>query len=581
MSNQLLKIGLFSCWEIVFFLIFPQKSTGSNLKNYHRNLDKHHHHSLIAQTDQPNQDRFIHPDIKPLPPQDEQILPQQEANPTIPDSNIEDKNTNIFVKKVEFTGKSIFSEQELQESIKHLEGRSVTLKELKDAALSITKKYVEQNYLTSRAILPPQQVKDGVVVIRLIEGSIADIKIKGNQRVKDSYIRNRLNLGIDETKPVRVDLIEGQLQLLRSNSLINNITANLQAAKGEGQSDLVVEIEEASPWLIGLNIDDYDTVATGAEKVGITLGYLNLTGNSDSLNVSFDKALSTESWSVDTTYNLPVNAKEGTLQLRANVDRNEIVGDEFEDLELEGDSELYEISFRQPLTRSLQKEIALSLGFSFQESRDFINGIRFTGTDRTNVLRFGQDFTSRGLKGTWLLRSQFNLGIDIFNTTVSDNEDEADGVFFSWFGQIQRIQRITKNNLLIVQGDLQLTPDRLLPSEQFVIGGVQSVRGFRQNARIGDNGFRLSIEDRITLVRNQEDDPVFQLAPFADLGIVWNTSSDNPDENFLGGIGLGLIAEPLSGFNIRLDYAPPLIDLDDTEDNLQEDGFYFRISYLN
>ena len=132
-----------------------------------------------------------------------------------------------------------------------------------------------------------------------------------------------------------------------------------------------------------------------------------------------------------------------------------------------------------------------------------------------------------------------------------------------------------------MQADLQFTPSDISSSEQFVIGGVQSVRGYRQNARLGDNGFRFSIEDRIALVKNQEDSPIFQLAPFADLGVVWNNSSDDPDDSFLAGIGLGLLWEPISDLNIRLDYAPPLIELDDKGDNIQEDGLYFSVNYFN
>ena len=138
-----------------------------------------------------------------------------------------------------------------------------------------------------------------------------------------------------------------------------------------------------------------------------------------------------------------------------------------------------------------------------------------------------------------------------------------------------------RDNLLVIQSDIQLTPDILLPSEQFTIGGFYSVRGYRQNARVGDNGFRFSAEERITLVKNAENSPIFQLAPFAELGVVWNTAAEDlgDDDNFLASIGIGLLWQPISGLDIRLDYAPPLVDLDDKGDNLQEDGFYFSINY--
>jgi hemolysin activation/secretion protein len=65
------------------------------------------------------------------------------------------------------------------------------------------------------------------------------------------------------------------------------------------------------------------------------------------------------------------------------------------------------------------------------------------------------------------------------------------------------VQRLSDNNLLIAQLEAQLTPNGLLPSQQFVIGGGQSLRGYRQNARAGDNGVKFSLEDRIALDKDE------------------------------------------------------------------------------
>jgi hemolysin activation/secretion protein len=149
----------------------------------------------------------------------------------------------------------------------------------------------------------------------------------------------------------------------------------------------------------------------------------------------------------------------------------------------------------------------------------------------------------------------------------------------SWLGQIQRVQILSPNNLLIVQLDSQLTPDPLLSSQQFVIGGGQSLRGYRQNARSGDNGFRFSIEDRITLARNPSGASIFQLSPFLDVGAVWNNGRSSPEQSFLVGAGLGLLWEPIPNLNVRVDYAVPLIDLKDRGENAQDQGIYFGVNY--
>ena len=45
------------------------------------------------------------------------------------------------------------------------------------------------------------------------------------------------------------------------------------------------------------------------------------------------------------------------------------------------------------------------------------------------------------------------------------------------------------------------------------------------------------------------------------------------------GVGLGLTWLPVDDFVIRLDYAVPLVDLDDRATNVQDNGFYFSVNY--
>jgi hemolysin activation/secretion protein len=83
-------------------------------------------------------------------------------------------------------------------------------------------------------------------------------------------------------------------------------------------------------------------------------------------------------------------------------------------------------------------------------------------------------------------------------------------------------------------------------------------------------------------MRDESGNPVMQLAPFVDLGYVWNVS-DNPNpqarQRFLIGAGLGFLWQPITGLNVRLDYGIPFINLDDRGNDIQDDGFYFSVNY--
>ena len=117
------------------------------------------------------------------------------------------------------------------------------------------------------------------------------------------------------------------------------------------------------------------------------------------------------------------------------------------------------------------------------------------------------------------------------------------------------------------------------------MGGAQSLRGYRQNARSGDNGWRFSLEDRITVARNAEDKAIFEVVPFLDFGVVWNSAGNPttlPPNNVLFGPGIGLIWQEMfgiPGLSLRFDYEVPVVDLKDKTNNWQNDGLYFQFNF--
>ena len=532
----------------------------------------------------PNTDRFIQPAPPPLPTNPEQQRPVLQIPP--PQTTPNSPPIKFTVRQIQVIGSTVLSAEEISAFTKPFEGKEVTLQEITSLADTITKTYIERGYITSRAIVPNQTVNDGVVIIRVIEGSLERIEIEGNRRIRASYVRSRVRLGTGT--PLNTNRLEEQLRLLRFNPLFENIEASLRSGSELGKSVLVVRVTEANTFNSYFNIDNYSSPSVGSERLGANLRYRNITGFGDEIGVFYSRTTTGGSNSFDLTYNLPVNAREGTLQLRVAPNFYEVTQPPFNKLDIRGESNLYEVSFRQPIFRSPRQEFALSVGFSYRESQTFLAdeptpfgvGPDEEGRTRTSVINFQQEYISRDEKGATSLRSQFSFGIDALDATIN-SEPTPDGRFISWLAQAQRVQRFGKNNLLILQGDIQLTPDSLLPSQQFVIGGGQSLRGYRQNIRAGDSGFRFSVENRYTLVRDKNGLPSFQVAPFIDLGTVWN-KPDNPnslDEKFLVGAGLGVLWQPFPKLDLRIDYAVPIVSISDKGNNAQDEGFYFRLIY--
>ncbi len=532
----------------------------------------------------PNRDRFLQPAPQPSP-EPPQVPPTVKPQPPSP-VPLPLPNTVIQVQKIQVVGSTILSQDEINALIKPFEGRSATLEQLKQIADKITEIYLNRGYITTRAVLPPQTITAGVVQIQVLEGKLARIDVEGTKRLHPSYIRSRIRLGAG--MPLSTALLEDQLRLLRVDPLFDNVEASLRAGDNEGESILIVRVTEANPFQPSFSIDNYSPASVGSERLGVSLRHRNVTGNGDELAAAYYRSIG-DSDVFDFSYRIPLNAMNGTLQLRAAPNRNSIVQAPYDTLDISGKSHLFEVSYRQPLLRRPIEEFALSAGLTYQNGRTFVAGVPTpfgfgpdaNGVTTTTAIKLGQDYIRRDPQGAWAVRSQFTIGTSLFDATKNEGS-VPDGQFFNWLGQVQRVQRLNDKHLLILQSDLQLSANSLLPSQQFVIGGGQSLRGYRQNVRSGDNGFRVSIEDRITLQRDASGSPKLQLAPFFDAGTVWNVPN-NPNkltnQTFLAGVGLGVIWQPIQRVSLRVDYAFPLVRISDKGDNLQDKGIYFNIIY--
>ncbi|MBP0019160.1 MAG: ShlB/FhaC/HecB family hemolysin secretion/activation protein [Cyanobacteria bacterium SBLK] len=524
--------------------------------------------------------------IEPFEPEEPEE-PVEPETPSTPSPIPEPEAGDIKVNAIVIQGGTLFTEEDFSPLIQSYLNRSVSEESLQTLADSITERYLELGYITSRAVLDTNSFASGDIALRILEGSIEKIEVEGVRRLRAAYVRDRVRLGAGA--PLNTGKLEDQLRLLRANPLIDNIEASLRTGSTPVQSILIVRVTEANPFRASGSSDNYSPPSVGSERFGLNAGWLNVTGIGDSVSAGYTRTTRGGSDTFNFSYSVPLNAMDGTLTLRTSLNRNNVVQEQFSALDIRGNSALYEISFRQPLVKTPRQEFALSAGFAYQTGQTFtfLGGTPFgfgpeaDGTTTTSIFKFGQDYIRRDTAGAWAFRSQVSWGTGLLDATI--NADPIpDSRFLSWLLQAQRVQVINENNFLIISADLQLSTEPLLSSQQFVVGGGQSVRGYRQNARFGDNGLRFSIEDRITLVRNEAGNPTFIVAPFFDLGWVWN-NPDNPnpqpvpEQTFIAGVGVGLIWEAVPGLNIRLDLAYPLMNLSDRQTNAQDDGLYFSV----
>ncbi len=564
----------------------PAKTAAKTVVSYDADLEKLAVTNNIAQL--PNPIIPQKPELTPIQPAQSQPTPLETIPPTLQPGEILPRIPGtIRVQGFEFVGNTAFSDRQLAEVTKPFTAREITFAELIAVETAVTQKYVEAGYINSGAVISANQTfprSGGVVKIQIIEGELTEIQIIGNRHLNANYLRSRLEIATK--KPLNRNKLLEVLQILQLNPLIANISAELQAGSRPQQSRLQVRVKEADTVSGEIFTDNNRSPSVGSVRRGIKIHQGNLLGWGDGLELSYTNSDGSNAF--DANYTLPINAHNGTIEFAAGVTNTNVIEQPFNRLDITGKSRTYEFTYRQPIVEKPNQELALGLTFSRQESQTSLltegfplsPGANNQGETSVSALRFFQEYVQRSPRQVLAARSQFSLGTDIFGATVNDNA--PDSRFFAWRGQGQYVRLLAPETLLILRSDIQISTDSLLSLEQIGIGGVRSVRGYRQDLILTDNGVITSAELRLPILRLPEIKSIFQIAPFIDFGIGWNYSGEkaNSQSNSLLGTGLGVIWQMSDKLNARLDYGIPLIDVKANNKTLQDQGIYLNINYF-
>ena len=521
------------------------------------------------------------PELETLPSLEE-VLPQlEERKPKSSPHIIEAVPQTVLIKKFAIVGSTVFTPEELAVVLQPYVLRRLSFNELLTAQQAIDRLYLENGYITSGTFIPPQKLEDGIVTIEVIEGSVEAINIEGLKRLNSNYVRDRLKIATKA--PLNRDKLLNALQLLQLNPLIDNLAAELTAGTRSGKSILGLNLKEANPWDITLSFDNYRTPSVGTDRRRIKLTHGNFLGLGDRLSLGYLNTDGSNSID-DINYSLPINSYNGRLDFRFSYTDSEIIEEPFAEFNIESENTNYEFTFRQPLIQQPTKDMALGLTFSRNSSQttsgdrplQLSRGADINGETNISTLRFFGEYTNRNQNQVFALLSQFSFGIDVFDATINDR-NTPDSKFLTWRTQAQYLKLLNSSFSLLLRSSFQLANDGLVATEQFSLGGGLSVRGYRQDILLGDNGWFNSAEIRATILKIPHWNANLQLTPFLDFGKVWNSDDVTLATNTLLSTGVGLRLQVSDYLSTRLDYGIPLVELESQGNTLQESGVYFSV----
>lgn len=490
-------------------------------------------------------------------------------------------NVETFVRGYRFVGNTVFTDDELSVLTAAYSGRNVTALELETLRQLISAQYVQHGYINSGAIYPDQDLADQIVTVQIIEGRLARVETTGDERLPNRYLVAQVEA---DDGPLNIRDLEQRLRSIERNPLISSVNAELRPGPTAGTGTLLLNVREAKPYWFEMAVDNSRAPSVGEWQGLGRFTHYNLLGFADMLTAE----IGATDGLVDGFFNyrMPLLPRH-SVDVGYRRTNGDVVEAPFEDLDIKSTTDTWRFGTFHTLRDTLSSTINLAFRLEGRKTKTELLGMPFSfspgaedGVYRVTALRAVQDLSWRAQRQALGFRSTLSFGLDAFNATAHQGGIE-DGQFVSWLGQASWGYRFLESGLEIAaRADLQLSNNPLLPVEQFAIGGDYSVRGYRRNQLIRDQGFVASVEARVPLRRTLEGRPVLQLAVFGDYGRGWNKERDFRGDTEIASLGLGLrwnFRERLIG---HLYWGGQLKDVPTPRDeSLQDRGWHFRFIY--
>jgi len=454
------------------------------------------------------------------------------------------------LKDIRITGSTVFTAQDLRPLYREYLYKSININDLITILNRINHKYSKAGYVLSKAVLPVQKITGGVVRIRIIEGRICKVYIKG--KVDEAARKRLISYGnkIRKSFPVRMKLMERYLLLINDLPGLKVRSVLSPDRKVVGGIDLTFVVEQQ---IVTANItyDDYGTRYLGPDRIIAEVAANSFLGKVDKLGA---RTLFTPyNHSVrfgQVFYVLPIFDEGTELAFTAIKTQTKPLAN-LKVLKMRGISYQYQGSIIHPCLRSRTKNFDVSLMFDWLDSdlyteavqpravlyKDSIRSLRlkgsFDGVDKLHGFNYVMLQVSKGLPDFGA--SPHNQpGVLLSRTGGKSN-------YTKFNGEIMRLQKINNFLSALVGGQGQYSWNPLLSAEEFGFGGRAYGRGYDPADLIGDSGVAAKAELRLDTVLGFKRLNRIQYYTFCDFGKVWNlgTNSGQPKRIDATSFGFG------------------------------------------
>ena len=179
--------------------------------------------------------------------------------------------TPIPVKRIELTGNTLVSTAELTPLVLPLQGHTVTLGDLRQAAQRISALYHARGYPLAHAYIPAQTIQDGLVRIRIVEPTYDRIDVTGSRLASSQAAHT---LGLASGQPIAQAPLDRGLLLLNQTPGVR-VAGTLVPGAQPSTSSLEVKLSSTPVLHAQLHADNFGSTYTGRVRGGVDLSLDN------------------------------------------------------------------------------------------------------------------------------------------------------------------------------------------------------------------------------------------------------------------------------------------------------------------
>ena len=516
-------------------------------------------------------DPRIHPDAGRVLNQENDRQKSKEIPKQIPKSllekskkkDIKSSEEKTLIKSFKFEGDiKAFPASDLQNLLLDLNGKSLTFDQMQLAADRIKDFYNAKGFFLAQAIIPKQEIKDGVLIILINEGKLDS---------KEPYKINKKDLRISEqrVKAYMDDALKNNFLKESVERGLLNINDNpgvrtsltLEPGVDPGSTKMILDISEG-PLVQGYgSIDNYGNRYTGDLRATAAVDFNNPSGIGDQIGILGTKAIEGDLELKKISYNFPI----GTNGLRSGAFYSVVdfkIGKELKTNPIStGKAENVNLNLKYPIYRSSAESLLTNFNYdkkylyntstgsvtSDKELDNYTLGLTYQKIDQL----FGGGYTQTNINYT-----RGDLDLSKVASSLSGDQNttgyKTNGTFNKQNIQLSRIQQLPEKFTLNFIADAQFSSKNLDTSEKMSLGGPTGVRAYPTGEASGDEGYRYSLDLRYNLGNMPFFGDITPLI-FYDYGRIKqfkNTAVAN-NEYSLSGYGLGLEAVNSNNFSLK------------------------------